>query len=78
MVIVQDGATRRYQVAEVRPGFGGYNEYVLEPSEAPVRACRYCGQEVILGKRGWRLDNNHPAGYDCEAAPLGYHGTDRP
>ena len=39
------------------------------------RTCRYCGQEVILGKHGWRLDTSGAAGYPCEAAPLGYHGA---
>jgi hypothetical protein len=39
--------------------------------------CRYCGQEVILGKHGWRLDNNSPAGYGCADAPRGYHGVTR-
>ncbi len=37
--------------------------------------CRYCGQEIILGKHGWRLDNNSPAGYPCADAPRGYHGV---
>lgn len=35
--------------------------------------CRYCGDEIILGKRGWRLDINSVAGYHCEDAPRGQH-----
>lgn len=40
--------------------------------------CRYCHEEVILGKSGWRLDNNSTAGNACEAAPRGYHGVSKP
>lgn len=39
--------------------------------------CRYCGQEVILGKHGWRLDNNSVSGERCPTAPRGYHGIDK-
>jgi hypothetical protein len=39
--------------------------------------CRYCLREVILGKHGWRLDNNSASGNFCEAAPRGYHGIDK-
>jgi hypothetical protein len=39
--------------------------------------CRYCGQRLVLGKHGWRLDVNSSAGYACEAAPLGYHGVNK-
>jgi hypothetical protein len=37
--------------------------------------CRYCNEEVILGKHGWRIDNNSPSGYDCPDAPKRYHGA---
>jgi len=77
LAIVCDGKSRYFRVAAVRPGNGGYNEYDLEPAEVDARTCRYCHQEVILSKNGWRLDNNHPSGYDCEAAPRGRHGADR-
>jgi hypothetical protein len=39
--------------------------------------CRYCGNRVILGKHGWRLDVNDSSGYACPDAPLGYHGTEK-
>ena len=78
IAIACDGETRHYRVTGVRPGRGGYDEYDLEPADIEVRRCRYCRQEVILGKRGWRLDSNHPSGYDCPSAPRGYHGTDKP
>lgn len=40
-------------------------------------ACRYCGQEIVLGKHGWRLDVNDSPGYECPDAPRGYHGIDK-
>lgn len=42
-----------------------------------VATCRYCGQEVVLGKHGWRLDTNGTGGEACQAAPRGYHGVDK-
>ena len=54
----------------------------LQRPEAPAprrrETCRYCYQEVILGKHGWRLDNNSASGNTCEAAPRGYHGISKP
>lgn len=46
-------------------------------ASTPKRTCRYCGRDVILGKRGWRLPGNSQADYLCATAPLGYHGTDK-
>jgi hypothetical protein len=64
------------------------DEQRAAPGGSPFRedhrasACRYCGQPVVDGKRGWRLVVNGPAGYepkaapyDCEQAPLGYHAA---
>lgn len=40
-----------------------------------IDTCRYCDQEVVLGKHGWRLDNNRSGGEVCESAPRSYHGV---
>jgi hypothetical protein len=61
-----------------------------EPMSNPHRedhlaaTCRYCGQQVVPGKHGWRLAVNGRSGYqpedapyDCGQAPLGYHGADK-
>jgi hypothetical protein len=48
-----------------------------KPPPRRRETCRYCHQEVILGKHGWRLDNNSTSGNTCEVAPRGYHGIVR-
>jgi hypothetical protein len=60
------------------------DEQRATPDGDPALACRYCGQDVALGKHGWRLIINGPSGYEpkdapyhCGQAPLGYHGPDR-
>lgn len=59
-----------------------YGLPVSRPAERPAHprqeTCRYCSKEVILGAKGWRLDSNHPSGYDCEAGPHGRHGVIKP
>jgi len=54
-----------------------YVPFTIERGSQRESACRYCGQKVLLGKHGWRLDINSAAGYECGAAPLGYHGVDK-
>lgn len=45
-----------------------------EPRPQRWERCRYCAQEIVLGKRGWRIDGVTMAAYECKAAPRGYHG----
>lgn len=74
-ITTHDGRPVTFTVTGVQPD-GDYGEtYTLELAE--VRQCRYCGQGVIAGRSGWRTDTGDAAGYVCEDAPRGFHGTDR-